>query len=128
MKLSIIVPVYNMVADGKLEFCMESLLAQTIEDYEIIAVDDKSTDNSLEVLRRYEAQYPDKVKVVASPNNRRQGGAKNLGLRAATGEWLGFVDSDDWISHDYYEKLFAKAEETGADIVGCYYSIKYEHD
>ena len=125
MKLSIIVPVYNMVADGKLEFCMESLLSQTIEDYEIIAVDDKSTDNSLEVLRRYETQYPDKVKVIASPNNRRQGGAKNLGLRTAAGEWLGFVDSDDWISHDYYEKLLAKAEATGADIVGCYYSIKY---
>ena len=128
MKLSIIVPVYNMEADGKLEFCMESLLAQTIEDYEIIAVDDKSTDNSLEILRQYETQYPDKVKVIASPNNRRQGGAKNIGLRAATGEWLGFVDSDDWVTHDYYEKMLSKAEETGADIVGCYYSIKYEHN
>lgn len=128
MKLSIIVPVYNMVSDGKLEFCMDSLLAQTIQDYEIIAVDDKSTDESLTVLRRYEAKYPDKIKVIASPNNRKQGGAKNIGLRAATGEWIGFVDSDDWIAPEYYEKLLKKAAETGADIVECYYSIKHEHD
>lgn len=128
MKLSIIVPVYNMAAEGKLEFCMKSLLAQTIEEYEIIAVDDKSTDNSLEILQQYAAQYPDKIKVIASPDNRRQGGAKNLGLRAATGEWLGFVDSDDWIAPDFYEKLLTKAEETGADVVGCHYSIKYEHN
>lgn len=128
MKLSIIVPVYNMVSDGKLEFCMESLLAQTIEEYEIIAVDDKSTDESLAVLRRYESKYPNKIKVIASPNNRKQGGAKNLGLRASVGEWIGFVDSDDWIAPEYYEKLLCKAEETGADIVECYYSIKQEHD
>lgn len=128
MKLSIIVPVYNMVTGNKLEFCMKSLLAQTFQDYEIIAVDDKSTDNSLEVLRQYEKEYPDKIKVIASPNNRRQGGAKNLGLCAASGEWLGFVDSDDWIAPDYYEKLLAKAQETGADIVGCNYCIKYTQD
>lgn len=127
MKLSIIVPVYNMAADGKLNFCMDSLINQTIEDYEIIAVDDKSTDDSLAVLKDYEAKYPDKVKVIASPNNRRQGGAKNLGLRAASGEWIGFIDSDDWVAPDYYEKLFAEAERTGADIVGCNYCTAYEH-
>lgn len=128
MKLSIIVPVFNMVADGKLEFCLNSLLAQTINDYEIIAVDDKSTDSSLDVLREYEKKYSNQIRVIASPNNRRQGGAKNLGLRAAKGEWIGFVDSDDWVAPDFYEKLFAKAEETGADIVGCHYSIKYEQN
>lgn len=128
MKLSVIVPVYNMVADGKLAFCMDSLVAQTIDDYEIIAVDDKSTDDSLELLYQYKKQYPELIKVIASPNNRKQGGAKNLGLREATGEWLGFVDSDDWIAPDYYEKLLAEADRTGADIVGCNYSIKYEHD
>ncbi|MBR3040670.1 MAG: glycosyltransferase family 2 protein [Lachnospiraceae bacterium] len=123
MKLSIIVPVYNMAADGLLQFCMESLLSQTISDYEIIAVDDKSTDQSLAVLREYEEKYPEKVRVIASLENRRQGGAKNLGLRAAKGEWIGFIDSDDWITKDYYEKLLNKAEETGADIVGCNYNI-----
>lgn len=128
MKLSIIVPVYNMAENNKLDFCIKSLLAQTFQDYEIIVVDDKSTDDSLEELKQYEKKYPDKIKVIASPNNRRAGGAKNLGLRAASGEWLGFVDCKDWISPDCYEKLFAKAEETCADIVGCNYCIKSTQD
>lgn len=127
MKLSIIVPVYNMAHDDNLTYCMDSLLAQTIDDYEIIAVDDKSTDNSLEILRDYESKNPGRVRVIASPENRRQGGAKNLGLRAASAEWVGFIDSDDWITPDYYEKLFKKAEETGADVVGCSFSVTDKH-
>ena len=95
MQLSVIVPVYNMAGEGKLNFCMDSLLNQTIVDYEIIAVDDASTDGSLEILRAYEAAHPDRVRVITYPVNRRQGGAKNEGLRAASGEWVGFIDSDD---------------------------------
>lgn len=127
MKLSIIVPVYNMAGDGKLNFCMDSLLKQTITDYEIIAVDDASTDNSLEVLQQYCEKYPDKVRVIAHTVNKRQGGAKNSGLRVARGEWIGFIDSDDWVMPDYYEKLLKKANETGADMVGCDYNLVYEH-
>lgn len=127
MKLSVIVPVYNMAADGKLEYCMNSLVGQTLSDMEIIAVDDASTDNSVEVLRAYEKQYPGKVRVLCHEVNKRQGGAKNTGLRAAKGEWIGFIDSDDWVTPDYYEKLLAKAEETGADMVGCDYNLVSEH-
>lgn len=127
MKLSIIVPVYNMAGDGKLNFCMDSLISQTISDYEILAVDDASTDNSLEILRQYEAEFPDRVKVIARPVNGRQGAAKNDGLKAATGEWVGFIDSDDWVTKDYYEKLLKRAEETGADMVGCDYSLVTSH-
>lgn len=127
MKLSIIVPVYNMVAGNKLQFCLDSLIGQTISDYEIIAVDDASTDNSLEVLREYEAKYPEMFQVLAHEVNKRQGGAKNTGLKAATGEWIGFIDSDDWITPDYYEKLLRKAEATGADMVGCDYNLVHEH-
>lgn len=127
MKLSIIVPVYNMAADGKLEFCLNSLLNQTIEDYEIIAVDDASTDHSLSILRDYERKYSNRFRVIASPENRKQGGAKNLGIMEARGEWIGFVDSDDWISPSMYEKLISKAEETGADVVGCDYSLVNQH-
>ncbi len=123
MKLSIIVPVYNMAGEGKLNHCMDSLVAQTIEDYEVIAVDDASTDRSLEVLREYERRYPEKVRVLTYKENKRQGGAKNVGLKAAVGEWVGFVDSDDWVTPDYYEKLLRKAQETGADLVGCDYSL-----
>lgn len=126
MKLSIIVPVYNMAAGGKLDFCMRSLVNQTMEDYEIIAVDDKSTDGSLAALRDWEKKFPQKIRVIASPENRRQGGAKNLGLAAAAGEWIGFMDSDDWAAPDMYEKLLKKAEETGADIAGCDYTIVQE--
>lgn len=115
-----------MTAGGKLDFCMQSLLNQTIEDYEIIAVDDKSTDDSLAVLRAWEERFPKKIKVIASPENRRQGGAKNLGLASAAGTWIGFIDSDDWITPDMYEKLLKKAEATGADIVGCDYTIVQE--
>ncbi len=127
-KLSVIVPVYNMAADGKLQYCLDSLVGQTMRSpYEIIAVDDASTDNSLEILRDYERRYPKLFRVLHYERNRRQGGAKNEGLRAASGEWIGFIDSDDWVTADYYEKLIARAEETGADMVGCDYSLVNEH-
>ena len=127
MKLSIIVPVYNMAAGGKLEYCLESLVRQTVKDYEIIAVDDASTDNSFSILKNYEEKYPEKFKAVHSEVNKRQGGAKNIGLSLAKGEWIGFIDSDDWITPDMYEKLLKKAEETGADMVGCDYNLTEEH-
>lgn len=127
MRLSVIVPVYNMAAEGKLNYCMDSLIGQTIDDYEVIAVDDASTDDSLQVLREYEGRYPDRVKVITYPVNKRQGGAKNEGLKAASGDWIGFIDSDDWVAPDYYEKLLCKAEETGADLVGCDYNLVTEH-
>lgn len=127
MKLSIIVPVYNMAADQKLEYCLNSLVNQTIEDYEIIAVDDCSTDNSFMILQDYEKQFPDKFHAVHCEVNKHQGGAKNIGMKLAKGEWLGFIDSDDWIRADMYEILIKKAEETGADLVGCDYCLTSEH-
>lgn len=127
MKLSIIVPVYNMASDNKLTYCLDSLINQTIDDYEIIAVDDASTDNSLEILKEYKEKYPEKFSYIASEVNTHQGGAKNKGLKAAKGDWVGFIDSDDWITPDYYETMIKKAEETGADLVGCDFSLVNEH-
>lgn len=127
MKLSIIVPVYNMSSDGKLAYCLNSLVNQTITDYEIIAVDDCSTDNSLEILRAYEKKFPEKVRVIASPVNKKQGGAKNLGLEVARGEWIGFIDSDDWVTEDFYERLLSEAEKCGADMAGCDYHLTDKH-
>ena len=127
MKLTIIVPVYNMAADGKLNYCLDSLVKQTISDYEIIAVDDCSTDESLSILKEYEAQYPDRFRAIHSDRNRHQGGAKNIGIREARGEWIGFIDADDWIVPDFYERLINKAEETGADVAGCDYNLVHEH-
>lgn len=127
MKLSIIVPVYNMEADDKLKFCLDSLVNQTITDYEIIAVDDCSTDQSFAILQEYEKQYPEKVIALHSFTNQKQGGAKNFGLTFAQGEWIGFMDADDWAAPDMYEKLLKRAEETGADMVGCDYHLTEEH-
>lgn len=129
MKLSIIVPVYNMAADGKLKYCIDSLVAQTLpaSDYEIITVDDASTDCSLEILRDYENRYSGLVKVISYGDNKRQGGAKNAGLQVAQGDWIGFIDSDDWVAPDFCEQLLKKAEETGADMVGCDYNLVQEH-
>ena len=129
-KLSIIVPVYNMAAEGKLNYCLDSLVGQTIRglyDYEILCVDDASTDDSLEILLDYEKRYPELVRILPNRVNLRQGGAKNEALKVAEGEWIGFIDSDDWVSPDYYEKLLKKAEETGADVVGCDYSLVDHH-
>lgn len=127
VKLSIIVPVYNMAADGKLEYCLDSLVGQTLADYEIIAVDDCSTDESWHILQTYESRFPEKFRAVHLPENRHQGGAKNEGLKLAQGEWIGFIDSDDWITPDMYERLIKSAEETGADLVGCDYCLTNEH-
>ena len=127
MKLSIIVPVYNMASDKKLEYCMDSLVGQTVEDYEIIAVDDCSTDDSFAILQDYEKRFPDKVRAIHSEVNRHQGGAKNIGMRMAKGDWIGFIDSDDWTTPDMYRKLIERAEETGADLVGCDYCLTNEH-
>lgn len=126
MKLSIIVPVYNMASEGKLEYCLESLVNQTISDYEIIAVDDASTDESFRILQLYQQKYSF-FKAIHSDVNRKQGGAKNIGIAEAAGEWIGFIDSDDWITYDMYERLIALGEETGADIVGCDYGLTDEH-
>lgn len=127
MKLSIIVPVYNMAFGNKLNFCMDSLINQTIDDYEILAVNDASTDNSLEVLLEYRDKYPDKVKVITYPDNRHQGGARNEALKVALGDFISFVDSDDWVSPDYFEKMIEKAESTGADVVSCSFTNVSEH-
>lgn len=127
LELSVIVPVYNMAGDGKLEYGLHSLLNQTLKSMEIIAVDDASTDDSLAVLRRFEAQYPERVRVIASPENRKQGGAKNLGLREAKGRYIGFMDSDDWMAEDIYERMVECAKTTGADVVGTDMCKIYEH-
>ena len=127
MKLSIIVPFFNMAMDGKLKYCMDSLVNQTIEDYEVLAVDDCSTDNTYRLLCEYERQYPGRVRAFRTPENKKQGGARNLGMDNARGEWIGFMDGDDWAAPDMYEKLLEKAVETGADVVGCDLHQTHEH-
>lgn len=127
LELSVIVPVYNMAKDGNLDYCINSLVRQTLQSMEIIAVDDKSTDDSLKILKEFEEKYPGRVKAVASPENRRQGGARNLGLKEAQGRYIGFMDADDWVVEDLYERMVELAKSTGADVVGTDMCKVYEH-
>ena len=116
MKLSVIVPVYR--AEEYLQRCVDSLLAQQLSDYEIILVDDGSPDRSGELCDEYAGQHPDKVRCLHLVNG-GQGRARNRGMEIARGEYLGFVDSDDWVESDMYPKLLQCAEAEGADVVVC---------
>ncbi len=116
MKLSIIVPVYNV--EKYLEECVDSLLNQTLQDLEIFLVDDGSTDRSGAIADRFAKENPDRVHTLHLENG-GQGRARNAALPMASGDYVGFVDSDDWIERDMYEKLLDRAEKTGADVVVC---------
>ena len=78
-------------------------------------------------MKEYERRFPEKFRAVHSEVNRHQGGAKNIGLRMAKGEWIGFIDSDDWIRPDMYERLIERAKSTGADLAGCDYCLTDVH-
>ena len=112
--VSVIVPVYN--TEKYIRKCLDSLTAQTLRDIEIICVNDCSTDGSLDILREYAARDT-RIKIIDFEQNRGAAAARNTGIDAAAGEYIGFVDSDDFIDPDFYEKLYTKATETGADIV-----------
>lgn len=117
--LSVIVPVYN--TEKYLPKCIESLLAQTLKDIELIFVNDCSPDNSINILKEYEKKHADVMKVIDSPVNLRQGGARNLGIVSATGEYIGFVDSDDFVAPNMFEKMYLEAQKGDYDVVGCQY-------
>ncbi len=116
MKLSIVVPVYN--AEQFLRPCLDSLLAQHVKDSEILLVNDGSRDGSGRILEEYRTREPERIRVLTVENG-GQGRARNLALDLAQGDFIGFADSDDWVKPDIYEKMIAKAEETGADLVIC---------
>lgn len=122
MKLSVIIPVYNV--EKYLAACLDSLLAQTMDDLEILLVDDGSTDASGEIADRYAVEHPEKIRCLHVDNG-GQGRARNFALPLARGEYLGFVDSDDWVVPEMYEKLIRRAEESGADIVACDFLERY---
>lgn len=119
IKVSIIVPVYN--SEKYLDRCLESLVNQTLSDIEIITVNDASPDSSLSILKKYHRQYPEKIVIIDLEENLRQGGARNRGLKASRGKYIGFVDADDWVNLKMFEALYELAENTKSDIVDCNY-------
>lgn len=111
--VSVIVPVFN--SEVFLEKCLESLACQTLADLEVICVDDHSTDGSTAILRKW-AVKDDRFKVISFADNRGPSAARNAALDAALGEFVAFVDSDDFIAPDFLEKLYQAAISDDADV------------
>lgn len=111
--VSVIIPVFNV--EKYLKQCLDSVAAQTLEDIEIICVNDSSTDSSLDILNEY-ARKDERIKVVTQPNS-GAGAARNKGMSMATGKYLSFLDSDDFFEKDMLKLAYDKAEEDKADFV-----------
>lgn len=113
-ELSIIIPVYNV--EKYLKECLDSIYAVENIDKEVILVNDGSTDGSLEILKEYEKKYPTITKLI----DKKNGGvssARNAGIQAAEGEYISFIDSDDWIDPKKYEEFFKSGQEKKLDIM-----------
>ena len=122
IKVSVIIPVYNV--EKYIDECLKSLINQTLKEIEIIVVNDGSPDNSQKIIDKYVKKYPNKVKSFIKENG-GQGSARNLGLEYAKGEFVSFVDSDDWLDLDALENMYNKAVEENSDIVICDMSDLY---
>lgn len=122
-KISAIVPVYK--SEKYLEKCLDSILKQTLDDVEIIIVNDGSPDNSQAIIDSYVEKYPEKIKAFIQ-ENKGQAAARNFALEYAAGEFISFVDSDDYLEPNTYKRAYTYAAENGFDIV-CFgmYEVKF---
>lgn len=121
-KVSVIVPVYNV--EDYLERCLNSLVRQTLKEIEIIVVNDGSPDGSQEIVDRFKEKYPDKI-VSIILENQGVSNARNVGMEHATGEFIGFVDSDDYVDETMYEKMYEKAKKEDSQIVASGFTKLY---
>ena len=115
VKISVVVPVYNTAST--LPRCLDSVLGQTFTDFEIIIVNDGSTDESHAVIASYAATHPEIV--VVTQENQGLGAARNAGIRAARGTYIACVDSDDLIDSTMLEKMLRAVEDHEADVAIC---------
>ena len=122
-KVSIIVPVYNV--EKYIDQCMESICTQTYKRIEIVIVCDESTDDSSVKCRSW-ADKDQRIRLILNHQRKGLGAARNIGLRSATGRYIVYVDSDDWIKKDYIEKLYCAIKKTQANYVASvgFYEIK----
>ena len=118
--LTLAVPVYNM--EAYLPRCMDTLLSQSCRDFEILLVDDGSTDRSAAMCDAYAAKYPELIRVVHKKNGGLSS-ARNAGIDAARGDYIVFPDPDDWVEADYVEKLLAHRNQYDADLVCTGYFV-----
>jgi len=122
IKISVIIPVYNV--ENYLRQCLDSIINQTLKEIEIICINDGSTDSSKQILEEY-ALKDERIKII-NQKNKGVSAARNTGIDAATGEYIGFVDSDDWVKLDAYEKLYNKITREDVDIVFSRYNYVFE--
>lgn len=122
-KISVIVPIYNV--EQYLKKCLDSLVNQTLKDIELILVNDASPDNSDTIMKEYAEKY-DNIKTLYLPKNRCLGGARNAGIEVATGKYIMFVDSDDYLDLDYCEKMYDAMERTGSEFAYSAYKTMDE--
>ena len=115
-KISIIIPFHNV--ENYIKQCLDSVVAQTLQDIEVICVNDASSDKSREIVEEYLKQ-DSRIKIIDIPQRQGQGYARNRAIEIATGEYIGFVDSDDWIEPDMFFELYNKAKDNDDDIVFC---------
>ena len=118
-KVSIVIPVYN--ASAYIEDCLASLTAQTMDNIEILFVDDHGRDDSMECARRFVEAHPSgkTFRFLATPHNMGPGPARNVGIEAAQGEYVAFIDSDDVVEPDFCEQLYQAAKQYDADLAYC---------
>lgn len=114
MRFSIIIPVYNV--EKYIRKCMQTVMEQTFRDYEVIVVDDETPDNSMAIVEEFAQRYPDMIKIIHQKNT-RQGGARNRGVQEAQGEYLLFVDSDDYVDTHMLEVVDAHLRRVNCDIL-----------
>ena len=117
--ISVIIPCHN--TEKFIGECLNSVLSQriTIADFEIICIDDASSDNTLAILQEFEKQYEDRIMLIPLDKNVRQGGARNIGLSYANGDYIVYVDSDDIISPNILDRLYRTLIKYEADVAGC---------
>ena len=121
-KISVIVPVYNV--ENYIEKCLKSLVNQTMHDIEIIIVNDGSKDNSKNIVKSFEEKYPEKI-VYLEKENGGLSDARNYAMPYAKGEYIAFLDSDDYVENDMYEKMYEIAQKENSDLVECDFYWEY---
>ena len=114
MKISVIIPVYNV--EKYLSKCLDSVMSQTFNDYEVIIINDGSTDGSGKILSKFANKYKNQITVITKKNE-GQAIARNIGIKKANGEYIMFVDGDDYIDKNTLKKCYEKAKEKDADII-----------
>ena len=123
--ISIVVPIYN--GEKYIEDCLKSIFNQTYEEWEMILIDNASTDDSLKICKSYAAK-DDRIQLLHQHHNVGVSVARNLGMEKARGEFVTFIDVDDWVAPDYLETLLVVAKDEKADMVICSYQKVYDID